>query len=79
MTHIIRGYNYGAAGAGNYATFEADGTLRLAGNATVFDDLRVEGATARAGVVAHSPARDALVVATRGHAAALLLIGLQGR
>ncbi len=52
MTHIIRGYNYGAAGAGNYATFEADGTLRLAGNATVFDDLRVEGATARAGVVA---------------------------
>lgn len=36
----------------NYARFEADGTLRMAGTATVFDDLRVEGATARAGLVA---------------------------
>jgi hypothetical protein len=52
MTHIIRGPNYGNVSAGNYATFGMDGTLQLAGSATAFDDLRVEGATARTGAVA---------------------------
>ena len=52
MGHIIRGPNYGNLSAGNYARFGNDGTLQLAGSATTFDDLRVEGATARAGLVA---------------------------
>lgn len=39
-------------GNSNYAGFAADGSLTFVGDATVFDDLRVEGATARVGAVA---------------------------
>lgn len=52
MTHIIRGWNYGNVAAGNYARFADDGTLTLAGNATAFEDLRVEGMSTRVGTVA---------------------------
>jgi len=36
----------------NYAYFGADGTFRLTGSATAFEDLRVDGLNTRAGVVA---------------------------
>lgn len=39
-------------GVTDYAEFDTDGTLRFYGGATAFDDLRVEGATARVGAVA---------------------------
>lgn len=36
-------------GAANYAAFEADGTLKFAGNATVWDDLRVPAESTKLG------------------------------
>lgn len=36
----------------NYAYIEADGTFRVTGSATAFEDLRVDGLSARPGVVA---------------------------
>lgn len=39
-------------GAASYAQINTDGTITLVGNATAFDDLRVEGMTTRVGTVA---------------------------
>lgn len=41
-----------AGGAANYATIEADGTLALTGNATGWEDLRIDGLSTRVGSVA---------------------------
>lgn len=50
MTHIIRGARYGALPS-NYSTFADDGTLRLYGDATAWDDLLTGTTAARTGVV----------------------------
>ena len=50
MTHIIRGDIFGNRPAGNYATFEDDGSIEFAGDASFWDDLRVPvSATKRGG------------------------------
>lgn len=48
--HIRPGSKFGDTAGGNYAEFEADGTLVFYGNAMVFDDLRVEPTVRSSGV-----------------------------
>jgi hypothetical protein len=42
----------GDVSGGDYAEFEADGSFRLYGDATAFEDLRIDGLQTRTGVVA---------------------------
>lgn len=42
MSHIIRGQIFGNRPAGNYSTFEDDGSLEHAGDASVWDDLNFD-------------------------------------
>lgn len=43
---------FGNKAGGDYAEFGADGTLRLYGAATTYDDLRIDGLSTRTGVTA---------------------------
>jgi hypothetical protein len=47
-----RNFRLGNWPTGNYSIFEEDGTYRMVGDATVWDDLRVPGLSVRAGAVA---------------------------
>lgn len=52
MTVVYSGHLSHIGGDAGWASFDADGSFQLNGTATAFEDLRVEGLSARTGVVA---------------------------